>query len=56
MADDVAFVQALQEELVLAVPGSGFGGPGHFRLAFCVDDDTIVNSMPAFRRAMDKFR
>jgi len=54
--DDVAFVRALQEELILAVPGSGFMGPGHFRLAFCVDDDTIVNAMPGFRRAIKKFQ
>jgi aspartate aminotransferase len=56
VADDVAFVKALQEELVLVVPGSGFGGPGHFRIAFCVGDDTIVNAMPGFRRAMDRYR
>jgi aspartate/methionine/tyrosine aminotransferase len=30
----VAFVRALQEELILVVPGSGFAGPGHFRIAF----------------------
>jgi aspartate aminotransferase len=54
--DDVEFVQALQEELILVVPGSGFNGPGHFRIAFCVDDDTIVNALPGFQRAMDRFR
>ncbi len=54
--DDVEFVRALQEELILAVPGSGFGGPGHFRLAFCVEDATITNAMPGFRRAIEKFR
>jgi aspartate aminotransferase len=54
--DDVKFVQALQEELILGVPGSGFMGPGHFRLAFCVDDETIVNAIPGFRRAMEKFK
>ena len=26
--DDLAFASALQEERVLAVPGSGFGAPG----------------------------
>ncbi len=52
--DDVKFVQALQEELILAVPGSGFGGPGYFRIAFCVDDDTIKNAMPGFKRVIDK--
>jgi len=47
--DDVAFVGMLQEKLILAVPGSGFGGPGYFRIAFCVDDDTIINAMPGFK-------
>jgi aspartate aminotransferase len=54
--DDVKFVQALQEELILVVPGSGFNGPGHFRIAFCVDDDTIVNALPGFKRVMGRFR
>lgn len=54
--DDVQFVQALQEELILTVPGSGFGGPGYFRIAFCVDDDTIINAMPGFRRVMEKYK
>ena len=54
--DDVAFVRALQEELILAVPGSGFGGPGHFRISYCVDDDTIVGAMPGFRKTMEKFK
>jgi aspartate aminotransferase len=54
--DDVTFVRALQEELILTVPGSGFGGPGHFRIAFCVADETIINAMPGFKRVMKKFR
>jgi aspartate aminotransferase len=53
LADDVAFVRRLQQELVLAVPGSGFGGPGYFRLAFCVDDRTIENSAAGFKKAFD---
>ncbi|WP_054029411.1 pyridoxal phosphate-dependent aminotransferase [Desulfatitalea tepidiphila] len=56
IADDVAFVRELQEELILAVPGSGFAGPGHFRLAFCVDDQTIVNAMPGFTRVMARYK
>jgi len=54
--DDVTFVQALQEELVLAVPGSGFGLPGHFRLSFCVADETITRAMPGFERAFSRFQ
>ncbi len=54
--DDVEFVKALQQELILVVPGSGFGGPGHFRIAFCVSDDTIIKSLPGFKRVMDHFK
>ena len=54
--DDVKFVKALQEELILVVPGSGFAGPGHFRIAFCCDDNTIVNALPAFKKVMAKFK
>jgi aspartate aminotransferase len=53
--DDVAFVKALQEELILTVPGSGFGAPGYFRIAFCVHDDTIKQALPAFERVLKRF-
>ena len=49
--DDVAFVNRLLQERVLAVPGSGFGCPGHFRLAFCVDEAVIRRSLPGFKKA-----
>lgn len=55
-ADDVAFVQALQEELILVVPGSGFGGPGHFRISYCVEDDVIQGAMPGFAKVMEKYK
>jgi len=54
--DDVEFVRALQEELILVVPGSGFAGPGHFRIAFCVEDRVIQDALPGFKRVMDKFK
>ncbi|MDY6952574.1 MAG: pyridoxal phosphate-dependent aminotransferase [Thermodesulfobacteriota bacterium] len=52
MADDVAFVHSLQEERILTVPGRGFGSPGYFRIAFCVDDNTIKKAMPGFERVL----
>jgi len=55
-ADDVAFVQTLQEELILVVPGSGFGGPGHFRISYCVEDDVIQGAMPGFAKVMEKYK
>jgi aspartate aminotransferase len=54
--DDVSFVRALQEELILTVPGSGFGGPGHFRIAYCVADETIIGALPGFARVMARYR
>jgi aspartate aminotransferase len=53
--DDVAFVGALQEENILTVPGTGFGGPGHFRIAYCVSDETIEKALPGFERVMKKY-
>jgi aspartate aminotransferase len=54
--DDIAFVAALQEEKILPVPGSGFGGPGHFRIAYCVSDDVIEKSLPGFERVMKRYQ
>lgn len=51
-SDDVAFVARLAQEKVLAVPGSGFGFPGFFRLAFCVGEDVIRRSAEGFKRAV----
>ena len=50
--DDVAFVQALLEQNVLGVPGSGFGYPGHFRLSFSVQERVITGSAEGFKRAV----
>lgn len=51
VADDVSFVRLLQEENILVVPGSGFGSPGYFRIAYCVGKKTIESGMPGFARA-----
>ena len=56
IADDAEFVNNLQEQKILAVPGRGFGAPGYFRLAFCVDDAVIERSADAFRKAMAAVR
>ena len=53
--DDVAFVTALQKRRILTVPGRGFGSPGHFRIAYCVDDATIVNAMEGFKETFGEF-
>lgn len=52
--DDVTFVNRLQQERILAVPGSGFGYPGFFRLALCVDKKFITASQQGFINAAKK--
>jgi aspartate aminotransferase len=52
LEDDVQFVAHLQRYRILAVPGKGFGGPGYFRLAYCVSDETIDGALGLFDQAM----
>ncbi len=52
--DETRFVRLLQDELILTVPGSGFGLPGHFRIAFCVGEESIRRSEDGFKRAVEK--
>ncbi|MEW6348754.1 MAG: pyridoxal phosphate-dependent aminotransferase [Thermodesulfobacteriota bacterium] len=54
--DDVAFVGLLQQKLILTVPGTGFGGPGYFRIAYCVSDETIAGSLKGFEEAIKECR
>lgn len=46
--DDVEFVKLAQKHHLLLVPGSGFGAPGYFRIAYCVDQGMIERSLPAW--------
>jgi aspartate aminotransferase len=39
--DEELFIEKAKERLLLVVPGSSFGYPGWFRMAYCVDDHTI---------------
>ena len=54
--DDTAFVQMLLKKNILVVPGSAFGSPGYFRIAYCVDDATIINSIAGFAEAIKECR
>ena len=50
LADDIAFVNLAQKEMILLVPGTGFGAPGYFRIAYCIDIEIIRRSFPAWER------
>ncbi|GIX21432.1 MAG: aminotransferase [Gammaproteobacteria bacterium] len=46
LADDVALATHLVEEAGVAlVPGSAFGAPGHMRLSFATDEETLTEAL-----------
>jgi len=49
--DDIAFIGRLQQEGILAVPGTGFGKPGYMRLSLTIPLDSIRRSLAGFERA-----
>ena len=53
--DDISFVDHMKKHLILAVPGTGFGMKGYFRITFCVSEKTIINSSEAFRAALSSY-
>jgi aspartate aminotransferase len=56
IADDLAFVRSLMDEGILAVPGSGFGRAGYFRLSLTCPFSSIERSLPGFERALHKVK
>lgn len=49
IADDIEFIKMAQKHNILLVPGAGFGAPGFFRIAYCVERSIIERSLPAWR-------
>ena len=48
--DEKAFCEASKKYNILMVPGSSFACPDYVRLAYCVSYETIVNSLPEFKK------
>ena len=48
--DEKALCEAGKKYNILMVPGSSFACPGYVRLAYCVSYETIVNSLPEFKK------
>jgi aspartate aminotransferase len=48
--DDVEFVRQAQKHNILLVPGSGFGAPGYFRIAYCIEMVIIQRSLAAWEK------
>jgi aspartate aminotransferase len=49
-SDDISFIKEAQKRHILMAPGSGFGRPGYFRLAYSVSLKVIENALPAFEQ------
>lgn len=54
--DAVAFCNKAKEFDLLLVPGDGFGCPGHFRIAYCVDSEKVQRSLDAFRKLAEYYK
>jgi len=54
--DDVNFVRHLQKYNILAVPGVGFGGPGYFRIAYCISEKVIEKAIPKFKESLASYK
>jgi len=54
--NDLEFIGILKKYNILAVPGTGFGGPGFFRLSYAVPEKTITDSFEGFKKALDSVK
>ena len=54
--DDLAFSERAKQFDLLLVPGTGFGAPGHVRIAYCVQTEMIERSLPKFRALAESYR
>ena len=54
--DDCAFSEKAKLDYnLLVVPGTEFGCPGFLRLAYCVSNDMIRRSLPAFEKILKDY-
>lgn len=54
--DAYSFFEKAKAREILVVPCDDFGTPGYVRIAYCVDKERIVNSLPAFKALADEYK
>lgn len=54
--DANAFFERAKSFELLPVPSDSFGCPGWVRVGYCVSHETIVNSMPAWKKLAESYR
>lgn len=53
--DSQGFCRKAMEKDILLVPGDAFGCPGYARLAYCVSNERIRRSLPAFKALAEEY-
>ncbi len=53
--DEKAFCEHAKKYHILMVPGSSFSCPGYVRIAYCVSYETIVRSLPEFKKLAEEY-
>ena len=54
--DAYKFMERAKQFNIIVVPSDNFGVKGYVRLAYCVSDTTIKNSLPAFKALFDSYK
>lgn len=54
--DAYAFYEKAKEKEILVVPCDDFGVKGYVRVAYCVDKQRVINSLPAFEKLAKEFK
>jgi len=52
--DDVKFVYALLDKLIITTPGAAFYRPGYFRISYAVPERIIREAIPGFRQVFNE--
>ena len=53
--DDRAFCEQAKKYDLLVVPGTDFGAPGHMRISYCVQTETIRRALPLFKKLAEEY-
>jgi len=54
--DDKKFCELAKKYHILIVPGAAFACPGYVRIAYCVAYDTIIASLPKFKKLLEEVK
>lgn len=54
--DDRAFSERAKKYDLLVVPGADFGAPGHMRISYCVQNETIRRALPLFAELAKEYK